>query len=186
MHLSAVEIAVRYGMTVGRLKTYIYTLEGYPPIASHRDSKYSNKKTALYDVRRVDSYFANLGIYPQPFDETEITLTQAAFILELSYDHAKKVLSHDGPKPISMKASGALIFNRKEIESFKAERDQELEKPVKMKPPEKYNKIIAEPSAFNTMAQAFIRAATEIRPRLATCGSIISRVRTDGEWGIGL
>jgi hypothetical protein len=186
MHLSVVEIAVRYGMTVGRLKKYIYTTEGFPAIASHKDSKYSNKKTALYDVKRVDSYFAAIGIYPQPFDSTEITLTQAAFILGLSYDHAKKVLLHEGPKPISMKVSGALIFNRQEIEAFKVDRDKELDKPIKKKVPKKYNKVIEAPSTFNTMAQAFIRAATEIRPRLATCGGIISSVRTEGEWGIGI
>jgi hypothetical protein len=38
----------------------------------------------------------------------------------------------------------------------------------------------------NDLAQLFIRAADCIRPRMATCGCIISSVRTEGEWGIGI
>lgn len=189
MYKSVVEIAVRYGFTVGYLKKFIYVDDsGFPSIASYRPSKYSNKKTALYDVESVDQFFSNLGIHPQPFDEQEITTTQAAYILELSYDHAKKLLSDESVEPISKKSNRVPLYDRAVIEELKERRAVENKQPRPRRTPEKNNKSIPGPvcSTFNTMAQAFIRAATDIRPRLTTCGEIISSVRTDGEWGIGI
>lgn len=183
MPLSVIEIAVRYGLTQGKLKSYMYNTKGFPMITGYREQKTHSKKLAVYDMNEVDAFFANLGIYPVPFEDIEITLTQAAYILELSFEHTKKLLQAEGFEPVGIRAAGALLYDRQEIEAFKAQRDKA---PPVYRGPSRRSKAKTEPTTFNDMAQAFIRAATAIRPRPATCSGIISRVRTQGEWGIDL
>jgi hypothetical protein len=183
--LSGTEIVTKYDITNSQFEQFVYVKKNFVPIYGYRKNNKPNiPDIPVYEDAEVDSFFNKLGITKRKTDKPIVSLTDAAVILNVPYYIAKRLIKMDARFKrliIDIKYKH-YQFRRDDILTYKAD---VLDIEGVPKEPSK-KKITSATGDFNSMAQAFIRAADCIRPRMATCGDIISSVRTDGEWGIGI
>jgi hypothetical protein len=182
--LSSEEIIEKYDITASQMDFWSCGKKPFVPVHGNKFNAKWRRTVKVYAAHDVEAFFKKAGIRRRNPRKPIVSLTDASVILGVTYSMAKKLVNVDDRfrKLVIDITKKTYSFKRSDVLWYKK---NILDKDGLPKPQQKAYKKPSE-CDFNKMAMAFICAPSEIRPRMTTCGDIISSIRTEGEWGINL